>query len=229
MKKTLVIKKAKGTSLDKVIGEFINGIKNDDEFKKDLNYIKEKEEELKKFIKEGKTKVSKNKNQLVVLRKWNSYTPVLPPKREDYSSKGGGYFIRFDKIGIVVDPGYNFIENFLKSGFKLDDIDYIFISHAHNDHTVELEGIFSLLYKRNKEEKIKKVKKVNLYMNLGAFKKFSGYFDLSKPDEKSFIENIIILNKHQVVRRSVSAVQLGVFLCGKAFMCCVLRTAAISQ
>lgn len=34
-------------------------------------------------------------------------------------------------------------------------------------------------------------------------------------------------NKHQVARRSVSAVQLGVFLCGRAFMCCVRCTFAI--
>lgn len=187
---------AKHKDLGQVISDFITDIKHDDKFKSSFEYIMENEERIGRFIAEGKTHIEPL-NQLIVLRKWNSYTPILPA-REDYASKGGGYFLKFQDTGIVIDPGYNFIENFLKAGFKLDDIDHIFVSHAHNDHTVELEGIFSLLYKRNKDSE--NPKKIKLHMNLGSFKKFSGYFDLSNPTKEFYIDNIVMLNRHQLFK-----------------------------
>lgn len=195
--KTFQIPKAKSITLDSAISSFIKEIKKDTEFRESLKYLKEKKEQLERFIEEGKSPISEPKNQLVIMRKWNSYTPILPPAHEEYLNKGGGYFLRIEDVGIVIDPGFNFVENYLKAGFKLDDIDHIFISHAHNDHAVELEGIFSLLFKRNKKSSVPK--KIKLYLNVGAFKKYSGYFDLSNPSERDYLDDIVLLNKHQCI------------------------------
>ncbi len=187
--KTTVVEK----NLDSVINDFINKIKSEkDEFNAILGYIESKNETLNNFIKEEKSDLMKI-NQLAVLRKWNSYTPILPEK-EDIINKGGGYFISYNNTGIVIDPGYNFIENFLNAGYRLDDIDIIFISHAHDDHTAQLEAIFSLLYKRNKRSE--HPKQIELYLNLGSFKKFAGFFDLTTINPKSYINKIFILNEH---------------------------------
>jgi hypothetical protein len=196
--KKLSVAVARSISLDDLVSNFISEINKKRTLKAELGYIKEKEKALHNFIKEGKSPKLNPENQLIILRKWNSYTPVLPPTRKEYLSKGGGYFIRIGDLGIVIDPGFNFIENFLNSGFRIDDIDHVFISHAHNDHTVELEGLFSLLFKRNEESR--KPKQIRLYMNLGSFKKFTGYFDLSSPPDNFYIENIVILNMHQLVK-----------------------------
>ena len=84
---------------------------------------------------------------LEVLRRWNSYTPIIA---NDYHiSKGGGYFIRAGGCGIVIDPGFNFIDNFKGAGHKFYEIDVVIISHAHNDHTADLESILTLLYEYN--------------------------------------------------------------------------------
>ncbi len=84
---------------------------------------------------------------LEVLRRWNSYTPIVA---NDYHiSKGGGYFIKAGGCGIVIDPGFNFIDNFKGAGHKFYEIDVVIISHAHNDHTADLESILTLLYKYN--------------------------------------------------------------------------------
>jgi len=85
--------------------------------------------------------------QLVVLRKWNSYTPIIAENRN--ISKGGGYFLEVDGRGIVIDPGFNFIDNFKSAGYKFKAIDDIIISHAHNDHVADLESILTLLHKYN--------------------------------------------------------------------------------
>jgi len=68
-------------------------------------------------------------------------------------SKGGGYFLRFKGKGIVIDPGFNFIDNFKGAGHSFNEIDVVMITHAHNDHTSDLESILTLLHKYNDKQK----------------------------------------------------------------------------
>lgn len=159
-----------------------------------LAYIKENKERFERFISPGKSIKDKTFSFLSILRKWNSYTPVLPPKGG--TSKGGGYFLYHNGIGIVIDPGFNFIQNFFEQNFKIDDIDAILVTHAHNDHTVEFESIFSLLYKRNKNLSEDAHKKIDVYLNLGSFKKFASFFDLSHKNYPNYIRNIVLLDSH---------------------------------
>lgn len=92
--------------------------------------------------------------ELSVLRRWNSYTPIITN-----GSKGGGYFINAFGKGIVIDPGFNFIDNFKNAGYTFADINTILISHAHDDHTADLESILNLLYRYNKLLKNEKIPK----------------------------------------------------------------------
>ena len=70
-------------------------------------------------------------NKLVILRRWQSYNPSVPrPDRENIP--GGGYFLLWEGKGIVIDPGYNFIQNFYDQGFSLEDIDAIVITTQMN-------------------------------------------------------------------------------------------------
>jgi len=130
----------------------------EDPIKKILKEIKENEIDeqtyanKKKFLNFIKPKPQiKPENYFKVLRRWNSYTPIIADNY--HTSKGGGYFLNVDGLGIVIDPGFNFIENFKGAGHVFDEIDAVFISHAHNDHTADLESILTLLYKYNEEIK----------------------------------------------------------------------------
>ena len=106
----------------------------------------------KKFLKFIKPKQVKSPDDYFkVLRRWNSYTPIIADNY--HISKGGGYFLKYNDLGIVIDPGFNFIENFKGADHVFDEIDAVFISHAHNDHTSDLESILTLLYKYNEEIK----------------------------------------------------------------------------
>ena len=87
---------------------------------------------------------------LHVLQRWNSFTPILTATTAP--SRGGGYYINTGKRGIVIDPGFDFIKNFQEADFFLTDIDYIFISHAHNDHSADLESLTTLLHNYNTKE-----------------------------------------------------------------------------
>lgn len=117
---------------------------------------------------------------LMVLREWNSYTPVIPAVEE--SDRGGGYFLRHGGEGIVVDPGYDFIENFHRAGGQLADIDHIVVTHAHDDHTAELEPLLMLLQRYNKGQMKSgnPKKEIGLYLSIGTQRKFSGLINLQE-------------------------------------------------
>ena len=95
------IKKTTGEFAEKVVGKSIPPVKNGEEII----------------------------GRLCVLRRWNSFTPTL--RSSVNASKGGGYFLYFsvpkdnkgmnskNTFGIVVDPGYNFLEKFFSQGFKI--------------------------------------------------------------------------------------------------------------
>src|SRR6185369_86447 len=145
------------------------------------------------------SKREQDRSEFQILRKWNSYTPAIPAVAEDNRSRGGGYFIYHQGRGIVVDPGYNFIENFYEAAGRIHDIDTIVITHAHNDHTTDFESLCTLLHQYNSEIKEnnrktkdkKPSKKVTLYLNNGAYKKFSGLLNLQ---DHSYIDKVYTLN-----------------------------------
>ncbi len=157
-------------------------------FKKNM---KETEELLDCFITD-QPQSKYEQSLLFTLRKWNSYTPILPMDNGERSI-GGGYFITHHGEGIVIDPGFNFIENFCNAGFVLKDINKIIITHGHNDHTGDLESLLTLFYKLNDfdNNEVKK-QRVELYMNLGSFQKFAGFLNLKST---SFINKIVVISE----------------------------------
>lgn len=109
--------------------------------------------ELFKFLRQKKMLSDENNDKdsmaatLYVLRRWNSYTPILPGKPR---SLGGGYFLVYNDKGTVIDPGYDFLPNFTHAGLSLQDIDDICITHLHADHIADLENIILLNYELKK-------------------------------------------------------------------------------
>lgn len=115
-----------------------------------------------------------------VLRRWNSYTPLLCS--DILNTSGGGYYIAWKGLGIVVDPGIGFLRNALSMGYSIQDIDIIILTHSHVDHTADFEGINTLLYtinEKKKENETEDVYKVRLMASVGAANKFFNMLSLS--------------------------------------------------
>ena len=161
-------------------------------FKEDVTTFRQKIEEAKNsfniFI-NSSSMFARNRIFLLGARKWNSFTPTLPLGEEDATSVGGGYFLCANGVGTVIDPGFNFLENFNAMGGRLADIRNIVVTHAHNDHTNDLESILTLFHQRNKGAdrsgsasarlgRPRPKPRLNLYLNLGAFQKFSPMINL---------------------------------------------------
>ncbi len=85
-------------------------------------------------------------NQIILFKRWNSVDPNYP----GYSgSLGGGYYLWWEDTGIVIDPGYEFLSQFFcdKRKFGMGDIHAIVTTHAHDDHSHQVETIYSLSHK----------------------------------------------------------------------------------
>lgn len=174
------------------------------------------------FVKEKSTKDTENKIYLEVLRRWNSYTPIIA------DSKGGGYFLKVHGKGIVLDPGFNFIDNFKASKHKFSEIDIVLVSHSHNDHTADLESIITLLYKYNEHLRVtvkehihnlaasdgsvedeaelkefnKRKKIIHFYITTSVFKKYAGLFELYT--QKNYIIHIIEAGYSKKLAKGIS-------------------------
>lgn len=130
-------------------------------------------------------------NFLIILRRWNSYTPTLVTSTE--SNLGGGYFLYWNGKGIVIDPGFDFINNFFSNGLLVHDIDAIIITHAHIDHCADFESILTLIYEYNDKNYAKK--KIDVFMNLGAMKKFLGWIPIEENSQDCKINRIYPLER----------------------------------
>lgn len=157
-------------------------------------------------------------NFLMVLRRWNSWTPAIITDTE--SNMGGGYFLFWEGKGIVIDPGFDFLYNFLhKEKLRIYDVNAVIITHAHIDHCVDFEALLTLIYEYNDslehkkkfmdtiDDKIDheieeleieefnkdldgKKKKIDVFLNLGAMKKFLGWIPVDEKDKNAKIKRI---------------------------------------
>lgn len=104
------------------------------------------------------------------LQRWNSQTPTLT------LSQGGGYLLYEQDnrgkvtLGIVIDPGFDFVDNLFHMGFTLNDIDFLLLSHSHLDHIRDFEPIVSSLLDLKKRRKNSN-KKIHTMMTWGVYYK----------------------------------------------------------
>jgi ribonuclease BN (tRNA processing enzyme) len=79
------------------------------------------------------------------LRGWSSAVTLLEGS-DERRWRGGGYFLKWQGHGIVIDPGFDFLDNFHDAGFHAGEIDAVLVSHDHSDHNFDLRSLDDLRY-----------------------------------------------------------------------------------
>ncbi len=72
---------------------------------------------------------------------------------DDCHWAGGGYFLKWQGKGIVIDPGFDFIDNFHDAGYNMREVDAVLVSHNHSDHNYDLSSVDDLRYELHKRWK----------------------------------------------------------------------------
>ncbi|MBN1343749.1 MAG: MBL fold metallo-hydrolase [Phycisphaerae bacterium] len=93
-------------------------------------------------------------DELVVLRRWSSYSPLLSERSHD--TVGGGYLLGWNGHRLAVDPGIGFLRNMHNLGYNACDIDAVIMTHQHVDHTADFEPLLSFFKMHGKTQGIKK-------------------------------------------------------------------------
>lgn len=115
-------------------------------------------------------------NYLICLKGWSSSTPELSLGiSEEKFRYGGGFYLRYKEIGIVIDPGLNFFENFHDNHLFVQDIDVVIVTHNHIDHNNDLGKILDMDYQINKQ--------IYYYLDKETYSKFCS--DLENVEKKS--------------------------------------------
>ncbi len=169
--------------------------------------------EIYEYLTRGRTiprdtgKVEHYMDGLYFLGRYSSWTPKIPRPRV-FAIKGGGKFLVWKSKGIVIDPGFDFLNNFYAEGFSLEDIDAVIVTHDHHDHTDDFESMWRLIKEHNavieassldSDDKEKRYIRLTLFVNLGFLQKCSRFLSLG-PDKTSIVR-IYPLSKDTVLDR----------------------------
>lgn len=96
-------------------------------------------------------------NRFICLKGFSSSTPLVNSVAFDSNSMGGGFYFKFNGLGIAVDPGIGFTTLMHKHNIFIDDIDVVIVTHSHIDHNCDVAALSSLLYdfNQNRESRVK--------------------------------------------------------------------------
>jgi len=84
---------------------------------------------------------------LVFLKGWSSSEPFLSRRLgRRFYARGGGLFLRWQGKGIVVDPGIDYLANFHRQNYYVQQIDALVVTHDHIDHSFDLRAIDDVIY-----------------------------------------------------------------------------------
>jgi tetratricopeptide (TPR) repeat protein/ribonuclease BN (tRNA processing enzyme) len=91
-------------------------------------------------------------NVFSCLRGWSSAVTLLEG-RSNSQWQGGGYFFKWKAKGVVLDPGFDFIDNFHEAGYNMREVDAVLVSHNHSDHNYDLGSLDDLRYELHRRWK----------------------------------------------------------------------------
>lgn len=130
-----------------------------------------KNKEIFRYMMRGRTIEERFKDETIFycLKRWGSYTPIIP-RPSTFYNRGGGFLIIHNNRGIAVDPGFDFLINLYQEGFSIADVDAVIVTHDHIDHSANLDFLLSLWYY---QKEIGKKKTRELFLNPGMIERYS--------------------------------------------------------
>lgn len=117
-----------------------------------IHYFRQKQKDrLDAYLSRWQTRSHLSDNALFVLFGWN---PSEYQKEHSFliPKPSGGYFIRWNGKGIVINPGRNFLTFFHQQGMHIKDINYVIVTNDNPDSYSDVYEIYRLLHRLNQQQ-----------------------------------------------------------------------------
>ena len=125
---------------------------------------------------ETRKKTDTDDFQIEILHGWN---PSLSDKDEislltrHSRASSGGYFIRWNGKGIVLNPGKHFMRYFHENNHHIRDIDYVIVTRNTHEAYEDIREIYELNQELNKSTPELQI--IHYYLNSETFQELSNY------------------------------------------------------
>jgi hypothetical protein len=84
----------------------------------------------------------------------------------------GGYFLRWNKKGIVINPGKGFIRHFHRYGLHISDIDFVIATQSNPETYEDIHDIYELNYQLNRTCP-EDLRVIHYYLNPAVYQELS--------------------------------------------------------
>lgn len=150
------------------------------------SFKKSQSELLISYLQQSKQRQREQDHCLYILQGWNFIAEDESPASnvpylltENLRKTTGGYFIRWNGKGIVINPGKNFLDNFHRAGLHVKDIDFVIVTSEHPDVYADIRQIYDLNYHLNRVSNEHQI--IHYYLNQKAHQELA---HLLKPNFK---------------------------------------------
>lgn len=134
-----------------------------------------------------------NENYIICLKGWSSSTPEYSLGIMEENIKcGGGFFIHSDGLGIVIDPGIDFIKNLHAQGLFIQDIDYVIVTHNHIDHNNDLDKLIDMSIQSEKE--------ICFLLDVSTYEKYKNELREIEKTKSSLIKKLYPTGKETILK-----------------------------
>ena len=167
-------------------------------------------------------------HSLFVLQGWhrgqdNRSQECAPTMITEKSRKSsGGYFLRWNGKGLVINPGPHFLDTFHQKGLHIKDIDYVFITKDSPEAYADVKEIYELNTQLNKAGTELQI--IHYYVNPKAYQELSHTLKPHFKQERNTLHRLELFVDspdvekvdlgHGIVVNYFPTVHLGAFLHG---------------
>lgn len=143
-------------------------------------------DDLSLYIQRAMQRPQVQDKQFFVLHGWKSEEERRSVCKSTATS--GGYFVRWNGKGVVVNPGERFLENFHAAGLHIKDIDFVVVTQDQAAALKDVEAIYELNYRVNKMDANLHI--IQYYLNQQAHRQLSSTLKPHFKQERNTVHSL---------------------------------------
>lgn len=118
---------------------------------------------------------------------------------ESLNKASGGFYLRWNNQGVVINPGRSFLQQFHMKGLHIRDIDFVICTHDQIDTYIDIREIYELNSCLNKTDGGMHI--IQYFLNQAAYRDLSSLFKTSSKVERRAIHSLELFADSSDVER----------------------------